>query len=638
MKWKYLWAVVGLAALLNGVRLRIRARSLSVVETRSARRDDAGSLDGSNLSHPLHPTGVHQTDFNDDDHTGWKWLAAGGVELSQESKDDLTAYADSNGIAVIDVVPASLGVEQALELLRSGNPKTYLQSCLAPAVTALHAIGLRADVGRRAGIEEATGLSATEMWQAATRLKRYAPRASQVAVIEAVGSVASGSEERYMYLRARFGPAVAAVLGIPLVLYIFLGVGVVIYPFWGLIAVVAWSLQPLVALFGTPLHPRDLWKRSLLRSIMGPADQLSMMIRAGGSRELSRGSIDTLDERRALYDELLSQGTHHFFEPVRTDCPMCASELLSELFTTTDLIQQKPGLFTLVKCESCGHIFQNPRLSLEGLDFYYRDFYDGMGEDQLEFVFGATDSAYRGRANMLQSYAHPTRWLDVGCGHGHFCLVANEIWPDTRFDGLDMSESVEEAEKRGWVEKGFRGLLLDLAPQLKGEYDVVSMHHYLEHTREPLKELDAAISALCPGGHLLIELPDPESTWKSVLGRYWIPWFQPQHQHLISFSNLVKLLEGRKMTVVKTMRGESVQPVDLTFAVWFLVNQTAPSPNLPWRHRRGRMSLYRRLIVVALASPFLLLALLLDNVLAVFTRAGSRSNTYRILARSPLPD
>jgi len=35
------------------------------------------------------------------------------------------------------------------------------------------------------------------------------------------------------------------------------------------------------------------------------------------------------------------------------------------------------------------------------------------------------------------------------------------------------------------------------------------MYHYLEHTIEPKKELAAAATALPPGGHLAIELPDP---------------------------------------------------------------------------------------------------------------------------------
>ena len=37
------------------------------------------------------------------------------------------------------------------------------------------------------------------------------------------------------------------------------------------------------------------------------------------------------------------------------------------------------------------------------------------------------------------------RWLDVGCGYGHFAKDARPVLPDTRFDGLDFGASVDDA-------------------------------------------------------------------------------------------------------------------------------------------------------------------------------------------------
>ena len=65
------------------------------------------------------------------------------------------------------------------------------------------------------------------------------------------------------------------------------------------------------------------------------------------------------------------------------------------------------------------------------------------------------------------------------------------------------------AARRGWVDRAHRGLFPDLAAEMAGEYDVVSMHHYLEHTRDPGVELEAAATALAPGGLLSLEIPDP---------------------------------------------------------------------------------------------------------------------------------
>ena len=83
------------------------------------------------------------------------------------------------------------------------------------------------------------------------------------------------------------------------------------------------------------------------------------------------------------------------------------------------------------RCAGCGHVFQNPRLSPEGLDFYYRDFYQGTGQDPAALAFGAGGATYRARAELLRGQLEPRDWLDVGTGHGHFCLQARESWPNT---------------------------------------------------------------------------------------------------------------------------------------------------------------------------------------------------------------
>src|SRR5439155_15722535 len=97
-------------------------------------------------------------------------------------------------------------------------------------------------------------------------------------------------------------------------------------------------------------------------------------------------------------------------------------------------------------------------------------------------------------------------------------------------------------------------------------YDAISMSHYLEHTRDPRLELDAARTALAPAGCLMIEVPDPEYPLGRVLRRYWLPWFQPQHQHLLSVKNLDRLLRERGFEPVAWHRGRAHQKVDFFFA------------------------------------------------------------------------
>jgi SAM-dependent methyltransferase len=323
---------------------------------------------------------------------------------------------------------------------------------------------------------------------------------------------------------------------------------------------------------------------------------------------------------------LLHEGTRH-------QCPICGSRALTLELTARDLSQLKPGRFRLDRCEDCGTIFQNPRLSLAGLDFYYRDFYDGVSAEHLERIFAAETSWYGDRVDLVERFAEPRRWLDVGTGHGHFCLVARQRWPKARVEGLDMTDAIEEAERRGWVDRGHRGLFPELAPGLAGAYDVVSMHHYLEHTRDPAAELDAAAVALEPGGFLEIEVPDPESPLRRVFRNAWMPYFQPQHQHLIPAGTLEGLLAERGFTTLAVQRAEAHQPVDVMFAVALTVNRLAPLHDVPWASEAPTVA--RRVARNALmgaSAPLVALGAGIDRGLRPLI-AARWPNTYRLVAR-----
>jgi SAM-dependent methyltransferase len=348
--------------------------------------------------------------------------------------------------------------------------------------------------------------------------------------------------------------------------------------------------------------------------------------------------IDPYEAARPYYQAELAAGVERFFEPRRTSCPWCGSTNLSIRLRTPDLLQRKPGRFTLEQCRTCRHIFQNPRLSPAGLDFYYRDFYDGLGEQLMEWIFKAQASSYRARAEMLRPFTLPMAWLDVGAGHGHFCHAARKIWPETVFDGLDHSVSVEHAQRRGWVHRGYRGKFVGLADKLKGRYDVISMHHYLEHTREPFDELDTAAKVLRLGGYLLIEVPDPEFWFGRVFGRFWMGWFQPQHQHMMPLDNLIAALADRGFSAVALQRVEAPLGLDLIGSLVLALNASVPDPRLPWLPTPPTgWRRFRHIAAWAAGTPLLAGAYILGNLLHSVMRRTHRGNThhddYRVLAR-----
>ncbi|GES29178.1 class I SAM-dependent methyltransferase [Streptomyces angustmyceticus] len=566
---------------------------------------------------------------------GWHLVTAPGVTVDAATLRAAADHAVREGLRVVDLVPARLDAESTLGLLRLLDPVAHRTDRCAPGHGAGHALLVSDDVHRRAGLDTEPAPSApADLFRLVRTLKEYAPDATGWALAPGLAVPPADPARHAEELRARGLPpallSTAQLAGLALLVKCLVSA-----PRWGAAATALYWLQPALVL-GPVRGPRPagLARATATRPLRAAATALRTLATPAAEKPDPAGEA----ARRAAYSRELAGGTDRFFEPRRPDCPWCSTPGPAVRVRTTDLLQGKPGRFTLEECRHCGHIFQNPRLTPEGLDFYYRDFYEGLGGDGTALVLGRMSGTYRDRAELLRPFTTPRAWLDVGTAAAHFCNAARAVWPDTRFDGLDMGEGVHAAARRGWIDTGHQGQFPELADRLTGRYDTVSMHHYLEHTRDPLAELDAAVKVLAPGGHLLIELPDPESRAGRLLGRYWLPWFQPQHQHLMPVGNLKQALAARGFTLLAEEHGAAHQPNgDFLGAAVLAANSLVPDPQAPWATvpdtpaRRAARS-----TVQALAVPCFAAAFALDALRTAVARASDGGNAYRLLARKEL--
>lgn len=98
------------------------------------------------------------------------------------------------------------------------------------------------------------------------------------------------------------------------------------------------------------------------------------------------------------------------------------------------------------------------------------------------------------------------RVLDVGCGTGALTLIANHGRGNDVVCVEPDPQRAEMARSRGLqVHTGF--LTEDLIEQL-GQFDVVMASDVLEHTANPADFLSLLKSAVKPGGHILISVPN----------------------------------------------------------------------------------------------------------------------------------
>ncbi len=554
-----------------------------------------------------------------------------GVAVDDGTRRAASAFAREHALEVIDLVPRDLPAWRTMLLLGLVDPTKFRADRLAKGRTAGDALLVRQSVLDR--MQHVGGAPSDPVAFAAfvAKLKLHACTQMDFAIAPKLRATPSSFTDRGRLVQALFGD-----FAVPIV------IAQIVFALWapylslgaGIAALVALHAQCLLATLGTNLAPRDRLIYTLFRTLIDLGSALTDIVpRAPVAQEGE--AADPVSTRRPIYAGLLADGVPRFFEERRLDCPICGGTKLARELSTRDHYQFKPGRFTLDRCGGCAHVFQNPRLSIDGLGFYYRDFYDGLGEDRLEGLFASETAPYLARARMVEGAKAPARWLDVGAGHGHFCCVARDVFPDAQFDGLDLSESIDDAVRRNWIDKGYRGLFPELAPELgrRESYDVVSMSHYLEHTRDPAAEIEAAAKVLPGGGMLMIEVPDPDSRFGRLLGRLWLPWFQPQHQHLLSTRNLERLLRANAFEPIVWHRGEAHQTVDFTATVITLITHLARPIDLPWLAPTSPLVRVWNRVVWWTSIPLIVACWALDRLLAPLFRRVGWSNTYRVLAR-----
>ncbi|WP_007517703.1 class I SAM-dependent methyltransferase [Pseudofrankia saprophytica] len=633
------WLPVAVCAgvLLNTARLRRRLSALPVIEP----SDDQ----------------IHH------DHV---FLLADGVHLDDAQQRAASAHARHHGLDVLDLVPEDLTADRLLDLARMLDTTTYQANRLAWGRGAHQALMINREVLVRAGLHP-KDVTETDLVTVTETLKRHAPVSTGVAVLPGLRAATRTGARRLDVQRVAYRWNPVGTLG-PTARDLALVAGATAAPGWALAAATASWLQPALIATGGPLHLTDTLASPLTRrrgaaelladltgrsepsptgasqhpgtavvardgapSVHGVAGRLARWWVAPPKAFVPEGKAQT-DELRAAYRAELTGGVQRFLEPARSTCPWCGGAQLNKVIIGFDATQAKPGRFRYDRCSECRHVFQNPRLTPEGLDFYYRDFYDGLGGELAELIASAGAGPYLARARAVPPT--PRNWLDVGAGLGHFCLIARDVWPETIFDGLDMGDGLEEAARRGWIDTAHRGQFPDLAPNLAGHYDVVSMFHYLEHTRDPRAELDAATTALTPGGRLVIEIPNPDSPALRAYGSLSPSWMVPQHQHLLPADNLAGALTERGFQVENIEFGQTHMAGDGMYAWWALVQRLAPSPNLPWRDDPyPDASRAKRAAVLATLAPLFPAFVAVEAASRPYLVRGNRANAYRIVAR-----
>ena len=125
------------------------------------------------------------------------------------------------------------------------------------------------------------------------------------------------------------------------------------------------------------------------------------------------------------------------------------------------------------------------------------------------------------------------RVLDVGSGAG---ALLQDL-ADAGFRHLQGVDRFIPREVNGDGYRVIRGTIEDV----DGRFDLVMLHHSLEHMRDPRAALRGIATRLAPDGWCVIRIPVfPSAAWD----KYQLDWFQldaPRHENIFSVRLLEKL-------------------------------------------------------------------------------------------------
>jgi 2-polyprenyl-3-methyl-5-hydroxy-6-metoxy-1,4-benzoquinol methylase len=242
-------------------------------------------------------------------------------------------------------------------------------------------------------------------------------------------------------------------------------------------------------------------------------------------------------------------------------CGFCHTKDAALLFT-------KNGM-NIVQCKSCGLVYTNPRIAQNDASAVY-DFsyfnssdsvscgYDGYLAERL-----AIEKTFVKRIEFIMKHApnlktgFPHRALDVGCALGFLLnILAERGWETEGVELSDYACSFAEKELGLSVKKG----TLRDAHFTGQPFDLVTSWDVIEHSYEPLQDLQIMYNLLKRGGFLSIITPNRDSFHVKVVGEKWVEYEKP-HEHLYFFGmkNIKRILENIGFRIIrKTTAGKYI--------------------------------------------------------------------------------
>jgi 2-polyprenyl-3-methyl-5-hydroxy-6-metoxy-1,4-benzoquinol methylase len=225
-------------------------------------------------------------------------------------------------------------------------------------------------------------------------------------------------------------------------------------------------------------------------------------------------------------------------------CNYCDSADSTELYKIHDLyLNRVDSYYTLMRCNNCGLIYQNPRPSREEIKAAYPTEYEAFVQSQNSTWLRSKslNLGIEKRCHIVNSVKREKgRILDIGCATGQFlhAMQSKHAWEAY---GVEINEFPANIAKNKYQLNVFYGSL-EQASYSSSFFDAVTLWDVLEHLPDPNSTLQEVRRIIKPDGILVMRVPNFDSWEAEIFGPAWAGLDVPRHYFVFSKDSLLKLL------------------------------------------------------------------------------------------------
>lgn len=244
-----------------------------------------------------------------------------------------------------------------------------------------------------------------------------------------------------------------------------------------------------------------------------------------------------------------------------TTCPICANSGPKERIELTERMFGFGGSFEYLRCQGCGLLWL-PEVPENLGDYYpshycsfdappevyrydtslkwrilqHRDRYEWTGQGAFGKFLAKQKPNPQDKRLWPLGIKVGDKVLDVGCGNGLLITKIHAVGIVTH--GVDpfIEKEIGSREEGFWIRKAFLS-------DIEEKYDVVMLHHSLEHMPDQNDTFHHIRRILNPGGRVMIRIPTISCEAWDRYREYWYELDAPRHLFLHSRKSIQALAE-----------------------------------------------------------------------------------------------